>query len=77
MTGVTIKNVDYETGGFLVETPVGELELQVLLGQDGTPILYIDTPDIDDGPVGPPIRIWLNDETVWEGVPVPSCFENA
>ena len=38
---------------------------------DGTPIVAIDTPDIPEDSRGPKIRIWLNDDTVFENPEVP------
>ena len=40
--------------------------------QDGTPIVAIDTPDIDEDAAGPKLRIWLNDDTVFENPKVPT-----
>ena len=69
---ITLDHADADLAGVLFTTPKGPVEIQVVLGGDGIPVIYIDTPEMEDGPKGPPLRIWLNDETVWEGVPVPA-----
>ena len=40
--------------------------LGLYIGVDGTPVAFVDTPDIDEDADGPKIRIWLNDDTVYE-----------
>ncbi|MCP4166021.1 MAG: hypothetical protein GY759_09035 [Chloroflexi bacterium] len=40
--------------------------------QDGTWVVYIDTPDMPEDSNGPIIRVWLNDETIFENPTVPS-----
>lgn len=42
--------------------------------QDGTVIVAVDTPDIPEDAHGPKIRMWLNDDTVFENPPVPTLF---
>ncbi len=39
--------------------------------RDGVWVVYIDTPDLPENSDGPIIRIWLNDETVYENPRVP------
>lgn len=42
------------------------VEAYITMGQDGVPVVYIDTPNIEDGRNGPKIRIRLNDEKIWD-----------
>lgn len=67
----SINVIDENTVGVIFSTPEGDLELQVVTGIDGVPVVYLDTPAWEDGPYGPRMRVWVNDETVYEGVAVP------
>jgi hypothetical protein len=65
-----------EVCAFLLSTPKGLLEFQVCLDAEGTPVIFIDTPEWEDRPVaGPELRIYLNDGLVFEGAPVPFIGE--
>lgn len=54
-------------------TPIGselELEVSVELGEDGTLVLWIDTPELPEDEKGPVIRVYLNDgEPIYENPP--------
>ena len=39
-------------------------------GIDDTPVIEIDTSDLDSDAKGPVLRVWLNDDTIWENPPV-------
>lgn len=47
------------------------VEIESYIGIDGTLVVGIDTPRLPEDEKGPLIRIWLNDETVYENPPVP------
>jgi hypothetical protein len=48
-----------------------DIEITVKYGIDGTVVVEIDTPELPENDKGPIIRIWLNDDTVYENPPVP------
>lgn len=42
---------------------------------DGTVVVYIDTPDIPEDKDGPVIRVYLNDDPIFENPVFPSRLE--
>ena len=38
---------------------------------DGTTVVWIDTPDLPEDDKGPVIRVYLNDEVIFENPPYP------
>jgi len=65
------KNLDHPD--YLSIEQLSELGVHIesYIGIDGTLVIGIDTPDLEENELGPLIRIWLNDETVFENPPVP------
>jgi hypothetical protein len=61
---ITIKDVDYELAGVSFETPAGPVAIQLITSADGVPVLFIDTLDIESDLLK--LKVWLNDNTVWE-----------
>lgn len=51
------------------------VEIEGYIGIDGTLVIGIDTPNLPEDDKGPIIRIWLNDDTVYENPPVPDGSE--
>tara|TARA_R110000824_G_scaffold173688_4_gene351833 strand:+ start:2317 stop:2547 length:231 start_codon:yes stop_codon:yes gene_type:complete len=62
---------------YLTEKQLLDLGVQVeaYIGIDGTLVIGIDTPELPEDDKGPLIRIWLNDETVFENPPAPEWSE--
>ena len=59
-----------------LDTSEGSLEIIVCKSEaDGAVVVYIDTPDWEDGydapDMGPRLRIWLNDFLMYQGVELP------
>lgn len=53
------------------------LEVEVVKsGEDGTILLFIDTPGIPENSEGPKLRVYLNDEPLWENPTYASIGEN-
>jgi len=42
-----------------------EIIVTFCTGLDGTPVLFVDTPELGEDAAGPILRINLNDEPVW------------
>lgn len=63
--------------GYLSQEQLLELGVEVegYIGTDGTLVIGIDTPNLPEDDTGPIIRIWLNDDTVYENPPVPEWSE--
>lgn len=43
-----------------------KFELTIYYGQDGTPVIEIDTSNLDEDKDGPIVRVWLNDSAIFE-----------
>lgn len=54
-----------------------DVELSVYWGSDGTPVIEINTEGLDEDRHGPILRVWLNNETIWENPEVPTNGERA
>lgn len=48
-----------------------EIHVGMFIGGDDTPVVYVDTPGIQHLDNSINLRVYLNDDTVYEGVPVP------
>lgn len=44
----------------------------VYYGKDGTLVVHVETHDVPENENGPIIRVYLNDEAVFENPPLPS-----
>jgi hypothetical protein len=54
-----------------VETTEGTLVVSIRKStHDSAIVVSIDTPDWEDGPVGPKFRLWINDDLSYAGVPL-------
>ena len=52
--------------------PKPAFEFDIYIGEDGVPVVHIDTPAEWDNDNGPSCRIYLNDgEAIWNNPPLP------
>ena len=61
-----------EAKAVLIVADKAELEVQLYIGQDGTPVLHVDTPELEEDQDGPILRIRLNEEPVYANPVFPS-----
>lgn len=59
------------TGVGHASRPLPQVEVEVYFGEDGTPVIEIDTPGIREDGGGPICRVYLNDGEIYENPPFP------